>query len=149
MTYMYAFYMLLHCLFSVLDYKSYFQFFTTHRIPKNINAFHRYFVSGPFKAIFFIDLHKLLLWRSAHKCNWGKGEKITHHVYLNSLGENNSPPAKILLQKVDLSCSSEKKKENPLICKKWGYRNVRKIKLCRMDEGESRGWQELQKKCGC
>lgn len=45
---------------------------------KNTNAFHRYFGTGPFKHIFFCrDIHKLWLRRCTHKCNRGKGEKIT------------------------------------------------------------------------
>lgn len=104
--------MLPHCQFSVSDYKSYFQLLTIHRIQKTINIFHRYLYLVLLKPFFFIDLCKHLLWRSTHKCNWGKGEKITYLVYFNSLGENNSPPANILLQNVDLNCSSEKKNKS-------------------------------------
>lgn len=110
--YIYSYYMLPHCQFSVSDYKSYFQLFTIHRIQKILMYFTGILCLVLLKPFFKIDLCNLLLWRSTHKCNWGKGEKITYLVYFNSLGENNSPPAKILLQNVDLNCSSEKKKKS-------------------------------------
>lgn len=115
MTYIYSYHMLPHCQFSVSDYKSYFQLFTIHRIQKILMYFTGILCLVLLKPFFKIDLCNLLLWRSTHKCNWGKGEKITYLVYFNSLGENNSnnsPPAKILLQNVDLNCSSEKKKKS-------------------------------------
>lgn len=53
--------MLLDCQFSVQIIKAIFNYLQFIEYKKKNNAFYRYFVSGPFKTFFFIDLHKLLL----------------------------------------------------------------------------------------